>query len=130
MEKREPYYTVGGNVNWCSHYGFPGGTSGKESACQCRRCQRFRFDPWIRKIPWSRKWQPTSVFLPGKSHAQRSLVTVHGIAESDTNKFAYRLWRTVWGFLKKLKIDLPYDPAIHSFSSVQSLSHVQLFETP
>ena len=30
-------------------------------------------DPWVRKIPWRRKWQPTSVFLPGKSHGQRSL---------------------------------------------------------
>ena len=32
------------------------------------------FDPWVRKIPWSRKWPPTPVFLPGKSHEQRSLV--------------------------------------------------------
>ena len=44
---------------------------GKESACQCRR---HRFDPWVRKIPWRRKWRPTPVFLPGKSHGQRSLV--------------------------------------------------------
>ena len=35
---------------------------------------RCRFNPWVRKIPWRRKWQPTSVFLPGKSHGQRSLV--------------------------------------------------------
>ena len=45
--------------------------SGKESTCQCRRC---RFDSQVRKIPWRRKWQPTPVFLPGKSHGQRSLV--------------------------------------------------------
>ena len=32
------------------------------------------FDPWVRKIPWRRKWQPTPVFLPGKSHGQRNLV--------------------------------------------------------
>jgi len=32
------------------------------------------FDPWVRKIPWSRKWQPAPVFLPGKFHEQRSLV--------------------------------------------------------
>ena len=44
---------------------------GKECACQCRR---HRFDPWVRKIPWRRKWQPTPVFLPGKFHRQRSLV--------------------------------------------------------
>ena len=43
----------------------------KESACQCRRCG---FDLWVGKIPWRRKWQPTPVFLPGKSHAGRSLL--------------------------------------------------------
>ena len=43
---------------------------GEESASLCRRCG---FAPWIRKIPWRRKWQPTPVFLPGKSHGQRSL---------------------------------------------------------
>ena len=35
---------------------------------------RCGFDPWIGKIPWRRKWQPTAVFLPEKSHRQRSLV--------------------------------------------------------
>ena len=44
--------------------------SGKESTCQCRSC---RFDPWVRKIPWSRKWQRPPVFFPGKFHGQRSL---------------------------------------------------------
>ena len=48
--------------------------SGKESACPGRRCKRLGFDPWVRKIPWRRKWQPTVVFLLGKSHEQRSLV--------------------------------------------------------
>ena len=52
----------------------PGGAGGKESTCQCRRCKRHEFDPWVGKIPWSRKWQPTPVFLPGKFHGQRSLV--------------------------------------------------------
>jgi len=37
--------------------GFPGWLSGKESACQCSRQKRRRFDPWVRKIPWRRKWQ-------------------------------------------------------------------------
>ena len=46
--------------------GFPGGASDKESACQCRKCKRHTCDPWVCKIPWSRKWQPTSVYLPGK----------------------------------------------------------------
>ena len=35
--------------------------------------QETWFDPWVRKIPWRRKWQPTPVFLPGKSHGQRNL---------------------------------------------------------
>ena len=39
---------------------------GKESACQWRRHKRCVFNPWVRKIPWRRKWQPTPVFLPGK----------------------------------------------------------------
>ena len=33
--------------------------------------QEMRFGPWIRKIPWSRKWQPSPVYLPGKFHGQR-----------------------------------------------------------
>jgi len=42
----------------------------KKSMCQCRR---QKFDPWVEKIPWRRKWQPTPVFLPKKSYRQRSL---------------------------------------------------------
>ena len=53
---------------------------GKESACQSRR---YGFDPWVRKIPWGRKWQPTPVFLPGKSHRLRSLVG-YRVAKSQT----------------------------------------------
>ena len=42
---------------------------------------RCRLDPWVGKLPWSRKWQPTPVFLPGESHGQRSLeAIVHGVA--------------------------------------------------
>ena len=50
------------------------GTSGKEPACQCRRYKRHEFDPWVGKTPRRRTWQPTSIFLPGESHGQRSLV--------------------------------------------------------
>ena len=49
------------------------GLGGKASACQCRRCKRSGVDPWVGKISWNRKWQPPPVFLPGKSHGQRSL---------------------------------------------------------
>ena len=54
-----------GLLGWCS---------GKEPSCQNRSCKRPMFDPWVRKIPWRRKWQPTAVFWPGKSHGQRRLV--------------------------------------------------------
>ena len=68
--------------------GFPGGTSGKELTCQCRRQKRRGFNPWVRKIPWRRKWQPTPIFLPGKSHGQRSLVGYNpwGHKESDATE--------------------------------------------
>ena len=52
---------------------FPGGPSGKESACQYRKPKKHGLDPWVGKILWRRKWQPTPVFLPGKYHGQRSL---------------------------------------------------------
>ena len=56
-------------INWY----FPGSASGKELTCQCRRCRRCEFNTWVRKIPWQRAWQPTPVFLSGKSHGLRSL---------------------------------------------------------
>ena len=43
----------------------------KESTCQCRSC---KLDMLVRKIPWRRKWKPTPIFLPGKSHRQKILV--------------------------------------------------------
>ena len=55
------------------HWGFPGGTSGKESTCQCRRHKRHGFRPSVWKIPWRRKWQPTPVFLAGNSSILREI---------------------------------------------------------
>ena len=46
---------------------------GKEFTYQCRRHRRCGFDPWVRKIPWRRNWQPIPVFFPGKPHGPRSL---------------------------------------------------------
>ena len=54
--------------------GFPGEARGKEPACQCRRCKRRSFYPWVGKIPLRRAWQPTPVVLPGESYGQGSLV--------------------------------------------------------
>ena len=52
--------------------GFPGSASGKGPAFQCRRLMSLGFNPWVRKIPWKRKWQPTPVFLPSKTYGQRN----------------------------------------------------------
>ena len=68
--------------------GFPGGASGKEPACQCRRYKRHEFNPWVGKIPWRKKWQHTPVFLSGKPYGQRKLVhySPWDHKESDTTK--------------------------------------------
>ena len=54
----------------------------------CLQCGTTGFDPWVRKIPWRRKWQPTPVFLSGKSHERRSLAGYGpwGCKESDTTE--------------------------------------------
>ena len=79
---------AGGSVLVCG----PGGTRGKESACQCRRRKRRGFDPWVGKIPWTRAWQPTPGFLPGESHGQRSLVgySPYSCKESDTTEATWQ----------------------------------------
>ena len=64
------YFYVYEYINIYRYILLPWWLSNKESACQCRRC---RFNPWVRKIPWRREWLPPPVFLPGKSHGQRSL---------------------------------------------------------
>ena len=68
--------------------GFPGSTAGKESACQCRRRKRLRFNPWVRKVPWRRAWKRTPVLWPGESHGQRSLAgySPWGFKELDTTE--------------------------------------------
>ena len=65
--------------------GLPRWCSGKESTCQCRRCKGCSFNPWVGKIRWRRKWQPTPAFLPGKFHGQRSLAgySLWGHKQSD-----------------------------------------------
>ena len=92
--------TYGGELPRCH--------SGKESTCQCKI---LPFNPLVRKIPWRRKWQPIPVFLPQKSHGQRSLgvATVNGASGSDvtgwvstvhvrvTGRACLEL-RVVWGF--------------------------------
>ena len=60
----------------------------------CLQCRRPGFDPWVGKIPWRRKWQPTPVFLPGKSHGQKSLAhySPWGRKESDMTEWLHLPW--------------------------------------
>ena len=89
---------------------------GKESTCQCRRYKRYRFNPWARKIPWNRKWQPIPVFFPGKFHGQRvgyspiqlsSLSCVRLFATPRTAAHQASLSITnSWSLLKPMSIEL------------------------
>ena len=79
--------------------GFPGGSDGKW-AMQCRRP---RFDPWVGKIPWRQKWQPTPVLLPGKFHGQRSIVGYSPWVHKELDwtwinnlTFTLLLFKTIW----------------------------------
>ena len=71
--------------------GFSGGRVVKKPACQFRRHRRRGFDPWVRKIPWSRKRQLTPVFMPEKTHGWRSLVgySPWGCKELDAIKHTH-----------------------------------------
>ena len=70
-------------MNYVITMGLPLWLRGEESAFD-ETC----FDPWVKKIPWRRKWQPSPVLLPGKSHGQRSLVgySPWDCKESDTTE--------------------------------------------
>ena len=84
---RAGFWMAGNNFihyGWC--VGLPGGVSGKEPSCQCKRCERYRFDPWVGKIPWVRAWQtPPRILawgMPGTEEPDRLLV--HGVEKSWT----------------------------------------------
>ena len=92
-----------GKFKLCIYY------SGKEPACQCqcRRCKRHRFHPWVGKIPWRRKWQHTPVFLPWKSHGQRNLA---GYSPWDGKETQLKLLST-----KPLPVESPSPQPIPPF---------------
>ena len=120
-------------------WGSPLGSDSKESACQYRRCERHRFNTWVRKISWRRAWQPP---LAGEFHGQRSLAAyspaaaakslqscptvcdprdgsppgspVPGILQARTPEWVAISFSNAWKWKVKGK----------------SLSHVRLFATP
>ena len=74
---------------------------------QTVKCRTPSFNPWVRKSPWRRKWQPTPVLLPGESHGQRSLVgySPQGHKKSDTTEgphfhFLFSAWSIIYMLLK------------------------------
>ena len=79
------WQVVQGLWTWLYETGFPGGASGKEPACRCRRHQRCGFNPWVGKILWRRKWQPILVFLL-ENTMDRGFwwATVYRVAKSQT----------------------------------------------
>ena len=60
-------------ASYTNYGGFPGGSVVKNLPA-VQEMWRHRFNPWVGKIPWRRKWQPAPVILPGETHGQRSLV--------------------------------------------------------
>ena len=67
------------------YWGFLGGSSGKEPACQCRSCKTYEFNPWIKKIHWSRKWQPFQYScLENPMDRGAWQATVYRVAKSKT----------------------------------------------
>ena len=66
--------------------------------------QETCFDPWLRKVPWSRKWQPSPGFLPGEFHGQRSLVgcSPWGFIESDMTQHTYMPYIQAWSLCTSL----------------------------
>ena len=87
--------------------GFPGGLDSKESACNV---VRPGFDPWVRKISWRREWQPNPVFLPEKSHRQRSLAGCSPWGCKELDMTEHRALPTDTGGQKTLSL-------IHSWGS-------------
>ena len=85
----------------------PGALVVKNPSASVGVCKRCRFDPWVGKIHWRRKWHPTPVFLPGKFHGQRSPAgySPWGLKESDTTvgekaKHYKEFWDlTICGFI-------------------------------
>ena len=73
----------------CLLWSFPSGAVIKNPPTNAGRRKRCRFNPWVGNIPCRRTWQPTPVFLPRKSHGQRSLVGYSplGCKESDTTEW-------------------------------------------
>ena len=109
---------------------FPGGASGKESACRCRRYERQGFNPWVRKTPMRRTWQPTPVFLPENPMDRGAWwATVHRVTKTWTqlkwlNTHAHKTLRNtqkIIMFQSLILTDFKYSSVLKSRYSVSLL---------
>ena len=96
VQRSHPYMTTGKIIaltRWTPWRDFPGGSDGKSICLQSGR-PTMRSSQRVGQIPWRRKWQPTLVFLPGKSHGQRSLAgySPWGHKESDKTEQCHFTW--------------------------------------
>ena len=99
---------------------------------ECRRCRRHGFDPWVGKIPWKRKLQHTSVFLPEESHGQRSLLGYH---PWDLKSVGHNWARTQLVIQRNADTEIHFEGEFPLLSNTsiwkgKSLSRVQLLVTP
>ena len=91
--------------------GFPRWLSSKESACRCSKYRTCRFDSWVGKSSWRRKWQPIPVFLPEESHGQRSLAgcSLWCCKESDMTEWqSVHARNAVWSYTLSLRKGPPH----------------------
>ena len=146
-------YLVGNCITnpWCfrmcicyssSYYlGFPDSSVGKESTSTCHGslpCRRHIFDPWVGKIPWRMKWQPTSLFLPEKSHGQRSVMasSPKGHKELDMMKHssihmsAHSLMLFIWCAPPWLMVINPHALSLTQFSLPRPVTKPWLISLP
>ena len=111
----------------------------EESTCQCREHERCRFDPWVKKIPWSRKWQPIPIFLPEKFHGQEPsdtessplILEVRRVVITETTVGAGRAWKRTRGVSEEpvmLFLDVPMGTRMFSFckNAIQLGTSVQV----
>ena len=110
-----------------SHLSLAPWLGGQRACLPCVRRRRRDLNPWLGKISCRRAWQPTPVFLPGESHAQRSLTRVHRFTESDTTQHMWirsvqplscvRLFVTSWTAARQASL-----PITNSRSSLKLMS--------
>ena len=104
-------------------YYFPGRwLSGKKSTCPYRRSRSLRFNAWVWKIPWRRKWQPTPVFLPGESHGRRSLADYSPCSRKELSMTKHTCTTSEKGKVFELSAHFSSSPLLLSCPSSHHIS--------